>query len=389
MELKNKTVAVGLSGGVDSSLAAWTLKQQGYNVVGITMSTWDNSIPGMPKIEGRSGCFGPNEDESIAEAQEIAKRMGIPHYTVPVSDEYKRQVLDYFRSEYRAGRTPNPCVRCNQTIKFGALLHTARQMGIDFDYFATGHYARLDFQSPDKPFLYRATDNTKDQSYFLSRLSMDQLSTVIFPLGGLRKEEVKAMARELGWNDYADKKESQDFLECGDYSVLFDESDNVPGDFVDLNGKVLGKHKGIVHYTIGQRKGLGIAAAEPLYVVRLDACRNEVVVGTRAELTCAEFRVTDLNWVAIPPQEGGIPCRVKIRSTGEPRGPATFEVEASGEAAVCRIPSGLTGVTPGQSAVFYEAGGDAVLCGGVIAGADEAEGERDFPSEEATSNHDG
>lgn len=364
MELKNKTVAVGLSGGVDSSLAAWTLKQQGYNVVGITMSTWDNSIPGMSKIEGRSGCFGPNEDESIAEAQEIAKRMGIPHYTVPVSDEYKRQVLDYFRSEYRAGRTPNPCVRCNQTIKFGALLHTARQMGINFDYFATGHYARLDFQSPDKPFLYRATDNSKDQSYFLSRLSMDQLSTVIFPLGGLRKEEVKAMARELGWNDYADKKESQDFLECGDYSVLFDESDNVPGDFVDLNGKVLGKHKGIVHYTIGQRKGLNIGGQpEPLFVVSIDAKENRVVLGPRSALQCNEVHAVNLNLMVdrnAPVLAGNISAQIRLGHKGAP----AHIVNIGNDDITVAFDEPQFASTPGQILVLYD--GDGVVASAVI-----------------------
>lgn len=296
MDSKNKTVAVGLSGGVDSSLAAWTLKQQGYNVVGITMSMWDNSLPNLPKIEGRSGCFGPNEGESIAAAKKIADRMGIPHYTVPVSGEYSKQVLDYFRSEYRAGRTPNPCVRCNQTIKFGALLNTARKMGIEFDYFATGHYAQLRFCDPSKPFLYRSIDNAKDQSYFLSRLSFDQLSTVIFPLGGMLKEDVKKIACEIGWDDYANKKESQDFLECGDYSVLFDESDNIPGDFVDINGKILGKHKGIVFYTIGQRKGLNIGGQpEPLFVVDIDVQRNQVILGPRHILQSSTVHAINLN----------------------------------------------------------------------------------------------
>ena len=183
----------------------------------------------------------------------MADRLGFPHYVVPVAGEYKTKVLDYFRAEYRAGRTPNPCVRCNQSIKFGALHLAARKMGIEFDYFATGHYARLDFKNENEPFLYRALDAGKDQTYFLSRLSAEQLSTVLFPLGGMRKQDVKALAAEIGWEDFATKRESQDFIECGDYSVLFEESDQVPGDFVDVSGKVLGKHKGIVNYTVGQR----------------------------------------------------------------------------------------------------------------------------------------
>ena len=364
MEIEKQTVAVGLSGGVDSSLAAWTLKQQGYNVVGITMSTWDNSIPGMPKIEGRSGCFGPNEDESIAEAQEIAKRMGIPHYTVPVSDEYKRQVLDYFRSEYRAGRTPNPCVRCNQTIKFGALLHTARKMGIAFDRFATGHYARLEFTTPDRPFLYRAADNSKDQSYFLSRLSMDQLSTVIFPLGGMHKEDVKNLARDLGWNDYADKKESQDFLECGDYSVLFDESDNVPGDFVDINGKVLGKHKGIVHYTIGQRKGLNIGGQpEPLFVVSIDAKNNRVVLGPRSTLQCHRVHAVNLNLMVDRDSSlltGKLSAQIRLGHKGAP----AHITQLENDSISVEFEEPQFASTPGQILVLYD--GDGVVASAVI-----------------------
>ncbi len=292
---QKKRVAVGLSGGVDSALSAYLLKKQGYDVIGMTMATWDGSV-NMPAVEGREGCYGPSEDKNIEEAKLVAERLGIPHYVVPVAEEYKHRVLDYFRAEYRAGRTPNPCVRCNQNIKFGALLHAARKMGIEFDYFATGHYARIDFINPDVPFLYEAFDEHKDQTYFLSRLTAEQLSTVIFPLGGMQKAEVKALAKEIGWDDFATKRESQDFIECGDYSVLFDESDNVPGDFVDVNGKVLGKHKGIVHYTIGQRKGLNIGGqAEPLYVVAIDAHKNQVVLGPRSALSCTEVSAIDLN----------------------------------------------------------------------------------------------
>ena len=190
---QKKRVAVGLSGGVDSALSAYLLKKQGYEVVGMTMATWDGSVK-MPAVEGREGCYGPSEDKNIEEAKLVAERLGIPHYVVPVAEDYKREVLDYFRAEYRAGRTPNPCVRCNQSIKFGALQHAARKLGIDFDYFATGHYARLDFKNPDVPFLYEALDEHKDQTYFLSRLSAEQLSTVIFPLGGMQKADVKAFA---------------------------------------------------------------------------------------------------------------------------------------------------------------------------------------------------
>ena len=224
-----KRVAVGLSGGVDSALSAYLWQKQGYDVVGLTMATWDGSV-NMPAVEGREGCYGPSEDKNIEEAKLVANRLGIPHYVVPVAGEYKTKVLDYFRAEYRAGRTPNPCVRCNQSIKFGALHLAARKMGIEFDYFATGHYARLDFKNEKEPFLYRALDAGKDQTYFLSRLSAEQLSTVLFPLGNMRKQDVKALAAEIGWEDFATKRESQDFIvqkmvktlhfQCSDFQFL-------------------------------------------------------------------------------------------------------------------------------------------------------------------------
>ena len=314
-----KTVAVGLSGGVDSALAAFLLKQQGYNVVGMTMATWDGSIK-MPHVEGREGCFGPGEDKSIAEAKLVAERLGIPHHVVRVSEDYKRQVIEYFRAEYRAGRTPNPCARCNQYIKFGALLTAARRMDIEFDYFATGHYARLEFKDPETPFLYEAFDYGKDQTYFLSRLSAEQLSKAIFPLGSMTKVQVKDLAKQIGWIDFATKKESQDFLECGDYSVLFDDSDNVPGDFVDMNGKVLGQHKGIVHYTIGQRKGLNIGGQpEPLFVVSIDVKKNQVVLGPRNALDCEEVTGTELNLMVAetsPLLKGELTAHIRLGHRG-------------------------------------------------------------------------
>ena len=325
-----KKVAVGLSGGVDSALAAFLLKQQGYEVIGMTMATWDGSID-MPHVEGREGCFGPGEDVSIAEAKTVADRLGIPHHVVRISEEYKRQVLDYFRAEYRAGRTPNPCVRCNQYIKFGALQTAARRMGIDFDYFATGHYARLEFKNPDVPFLYAALDHGKDQTYFLSRLTAEQLSTVIFPLGGMTKVEVKELAKQIGWIDFATKKESMDFLECGDYSVLFDESDNVPGDFVDMQGKVLGQHKGIIHYTIGQRKGLNIGGQpEPLFVVAIDVKKNQVILGPRSALNCTEVSGVDLNLMvseSSPLLQGELTAHIRLGHKGAPAHIETLDTQ--------------------------------------------------------------
>ena len=360
-------VAVGLSGGVDSSVAALLLKRAGHEVVGVTMKLWQ---------EGRyaggvhDACFGPGEADDIAAAAAFAEKIGIPYRTFDCASAYEREILAYFRDTYLDGRTPNPCVFCNAKMKFGLLPDLAAAQGLAFDRFATGHYARIE-ERDGRFALLRAKDVRKDQSYFLYRLSQRQLARQLFPLGELTKEEVRQIAADAGLA-MADKPDSQDFY-SGDRNELLGAPAR-EGDIVGTDGRKLGRHQGFWNYTIGQRKGIGIAAAEPLYVVRLDACRNEVVVGTRAELTRTEFRVADMRWgaMASPPGERAarpffIPCRVKIRSTGEPRGPATFEVEPSGEAAICRVPSGLTGVTPGQSAVFYEADGDAVLCGGVIA----------------------
>ncbi len=360
-----KKVVVGLSGGVDSALAAWTLLQEGYDVAGVTMTTWDGSV-NMPIVEGRSGCFGPNEGLFVAAAEDVAKRLNIPFHVIPVSAEYKRYVLDYFRAEYRSGRTPNPCVRCNQTIKFGAMLSAIKKMGIDFDYFATGHYARLQFTSPKEPFLYAASDISKDQSYFLSRLSLEQLSSVLFPLGAKKKEDVKALACEIGWDDFASKKESQDFLECGDYSVLFDASDNVAGDFIDLNGKILGKHRGIVHYTIGQRKGLNIGGQpEPLFVVSIDAEKNQVVLGPRAALLCNEIRAVDLNLLVdadSPILKGSLNAKIRLGHKGAEAEIISLDT-VSGKI-VLRFQEPQFAATPGQVLVLYA--GDGVVASAII-----------------------
>lgn len=355
MEQQKKRVIVGLSGGVDSALAAYLLKQKGFDVVGVTMATWDGSIKNMPKVEGREGCYGPSEDENIAQAKTVASRLGIPHYVVQVSEDYKREVLDYFRAEYRAGRTPNPCVRCNQNIKFGALLSATRRMGIEFDYFATGHYARLDFKSPKEPFLYAALDDSKDQTYFLSRLSADQLASVIFPLGEMKKSDVKKLAAEIGWDDFANKKESQDFLECGDYSLLFDESDSVPGDFVDVDGKVLGKHRGIIHYTIGKRKGLNIGGLpEPYFVIDIDVKKNQVVLGPRRLLSCSDVSATDLNLMVDADSEllkGPLSAHIRLGHKGATARITALDVDAGKIAVHFDEPQFAS--APGQILVLY------------------------------------
>ena len=320
------------------------------------MAIWD----GQFKSTGKHACYGPDEEEEIREAKEIADHLGIVHQVFDCSKEYKDSVLEYFRSEYLAGRTPNPCVKCNQLIKFGLLPAMAEKSGIPFDHFATGHYARVDPDPESKRWLLKkGIDPVKDQTYFIYRLSQDQLSKILFPLGGFTKREIREIARKAGIAA-VEKEESQDFY-SGDYKDLLDASEK-PGDILDTSGKVLGHHRGIWNYTIGQRKGLGIAFSEPLYVVALDSERNTVVVGTREETFSSSFLVTDLNWISVGNLEKPMEVHCKIRSA-QHGSLAQIEPLPGGEVKVTYFkPS--DSITPGQSAVFYD--GDIVVGGGII-----------------------
>ena len=356
-------VAVGLSGGVDSSMSAWLLQRAGCEVIGLTMAIWDDTIP-MPD-EGRSGCFGPGEARDLEAAAAFAARLGIAHHVIPLAEEYRRTVLDYFRAEYLAGRTPNPCVRCNHRMKFGFLLERARALGLDFEFFATGHYARVERDGgTGRWLLKRSRDRAKDQTYFLSHLGQEQLRTLVLPLGALAKDEVKALAREAGFPELAERPESQDFIESKDYAVLFAPGDACPGPIADAEGRVLGEHRGLLHYTVGQRKGLGLGGAgEPLYVTALDAATNTVRVGRRAELLHSRFRAEDLNWIALPgapPAPRRADCQIRQRHAAAP---ATLERD--GEDAVRVVfDQPQMSITPGQTAAFYD--GDTVLGAGRI-----------------------
>jgi len=348
-------VAVGLSGGVDSSVAAMILKEQGHEVVGVTMKIWRGAFKGGT----RDACFGPGEAEDIARAQALAERLGIPYRVFDLSEAYEKSIVRYFRETYLKGETPNPCVRCNAAFKFGLLPRLAAESGLAFDRFATGHYARTTAAADGRVELRMAADRKKDQSYFLCRLSQAQLARHLFPLGGLTKPEVRALARRAGL-DAADRPDSQDFY-SGDADELLGAPDR-PGDIVDAQGRRLGRHRGFWHYTVGQRKGLGLAGGtgEPYYVISTEACRNEVVVGRLDEARLTSFEVGDLNWVSVPDPGRPLACRVKVRSAG-----ALFPVVLDGGR--CVSDEGIFGVAPGQSAVFYGADGDdRVLCGGTI-----------------------
>ena len=350
-------IAVGLSGGVDSSVAALLLKEQGHEVVGITMQLWRE---GVYKGGDRDACFGAHEVEDIETARQLAAKLGIEYRTFDCFDSYNRNVIGYFRDTYLSGKTPNPCVRCNQILKFGLRPRRARESGLAFDCFATGHYARIERRG-DRYAICRGADASKDQSYFLYRLSQEQLAQTLFPLGGLTKAEIREIARAHGLVT-ANRPDSMDFY-SGDKNELIGAEDR-PGDIVTLDGRKLGTHNGFWHYTIGQRKGLGIGGGTPYYVVDLNACRNQVVVGFAEDAVKTALSVVDMNYVALDPSENAgtgepIPCFVKVRSAGVPKGPAFLQGD------VATFPEGIAGIAPGQSAVFYDAQG-TILCGGTI-----------------------
>lgn len=346
-------IAVGLSGGVDSSVAALMLKEQGHEVVGVTMKLWRGTYRGGDK----RACYGPCESQNIERARAIAQELGIGYQVFDCSEAYERAVVDYFRETSLAGCTPNPCVMCNAAMKFGLLPKLCREGGFGFDRFATGHYARI-IKVGDRFAVQRAADEKKDQSYFLYRLTQDQLASALFPLGAMTKVEVRTLAGKYGLTT-AERADSQDFY-TGDKNELIGAEPRT-GEIVDLEGRVLGHHEGFWNFTIGQRKGFGFSLGhETHYVIKLDAEKNQVVVGVRSQAFMPEFRVGDMHWMAHAPTEEPFMAYVKVRSTGVPMGPVTFEN------GVCRAEGdGIFGVAPGQSAVFYDGNG-IIQCGGVI-----------------------
>jgi len=351
-------IAVGMSGGVDSSVAALLLKQQGHEVIGVTMKIWRGSSESI--AHKGNACYGPEEAEEIEQIKGLCEKLAIPFHSIDCSEYYEKIVLENFRHEYRCGRTPNPCIRCNQEIKFGVLPRLARESGLLFDRFATGHYARTAFDPSRRRYILRkGVESGKDQSYFLYRLSQEQLASVLFPVGDLRKDDVRRKAKEAGLPVH-DKEESQDFY-SGHYGDIIGQ-ENRPGDIVDRSGKVIGKHCGIWNYTIGQRKGLRIAHAEPLYVLQIDAEKNRIIAGTGQETMRSVFTVTSCAWSGIEKLTDRMTVRVKIRSASpeadaiiEPAGPETVKVAFA---------TPHSAITPGQSAVFYD--NDIVLGGGII-----------------------
>jgi tRNA-uridine 2-sulfurtransferase len=357
-------VVVAMSGGVDSSVVAALVKHAGYDAVGVTLQLYDHG-----EAVHRSGACCAGQD--IHDARRVAEALGIPHYVLDYEARFREAVMQPFADSYAAGETPIPCVACNQTVKFADLLDTARQLGAVA--MATGHYVR---SRPlgGRRVLFRPIDVDRDQSYFLYGTTQDQLDFLRFPLGDLTKEETRAIAREIGLM-VADKQDSQDicFVPQGRYTDVVEKlkpNAAEPGDIVHVDGRVLGRHKGVIHYTIGQRRGLGIAGGEPLFVLRLDAEQARVVVGPRDALATTRIALREVNWLGDEPlsalPEAGLPVYARVRSSRLPA-PAMLALQ-DGEVVV-RLVEHETGVAPGQACVLYDGEGPEarVLGGGTIA----------------------
>ncbi len=350
-------VLVAMSGGVDSSVAAALLKNMGYEVSGITMKICNKED--FSGTNRHRGCYGPGKEEDIKDARQVAEELEIPFYTVDLIEEYKAEVLDYFLTEYRSGRTPNPCLRCNSRVKFGALFRHAREYGIEFDYFASGHYARTGYDEVNHRYLLKkAKDARKDQSYFISMLSQEQLSRLLLPIGDYTKTEVRKIATDFNLIT-RDKGESQDFI-AGGYSSLIGESPG--GRILDKQGNVIGEHKGIPFYTVGQRKGLGVQTKEPLYVTEIDPENNAIVVGCREEAFSDEFTASELNWIAVDKLEQPLEAKVKIRNAHTAADATVIPVEE--DRVFVKFKKPQRAITPGQAAVFYR--DEVVIGSGII-----------------------
>ena len=352
-------VVVGMSGGVDSSVAAWLLKEQGYDVIGVTMQIWqdeDNEVQ-----EENGGCCGLS---AVDDARRVASSIGIPYYVMNFKQEFQKNVIDYFTEEYLNGRTPNPCIACNRYVKWEALLQ--RSLSIGADYIATGHYARIDKLPNGRYAIRRSATLAKDQTYALYNLTQEQLAHTLMPVGNYSKDKIREMAEEIGLQ-VANKPDSQDicFVPDGDYAIFIEENADTlirQGNFVTPDGKILGKHKGIIHYTVGQRKGLGLALGYPAFVLEIRPETDEVVIGTYEESLTHTLRANELNFMSV--EDITEPIRVFAKIRYNHKG-AWCTVEKTGEDEItCTFDEPIRAVTPGQAVVLYD--GEYVLGGGTI-----------------------
>ncbi|NOY74894.1 MAG: tRNA 2-thiouridine(34) synthase MnmA [Kiritimatiellaeota bacterium] len=355
-------IAVGVSGGVDSAVAALLSKEAGHEVVGVTMRTWDDEYLATRGDLKGGACFIPDGGARLRDAAKVCGHLGIPLTEVDCATTFTNEILKNFNDEYMAGRTPNPCVICNRFVKFGAFPQLAAAAGVEFDVFATGHYCRVEYDEVAKgPVLKKGLDAFKDQSYFLYRLVREQLRRIRFPLGNLTKKEVRKIAMDANIPVHS-KKESQDFYN-GHYGDLLDSGDRPKtGRFINPDGETIGEHKGFWNYTIGQRKGLGVAHTAPLYVAELRPKTNEVVLAEREALLSKTLTADSLNFFFDDLPER---AEAKIRSSPETKN-CSVELMAGGSELLVEFDEPCFAVTPGQSVVLYD--GDTVLGGGIISG---------------------
>lgn len=360
METKRKKVVVGMSGGVDSSVAAYLLKEQGYEVIGVTMRLWQEKGREAEAEERECCSLSAAED-----ARRVAEKIGIPFYVMNFAEDFKRSVVDYFVEEYICGRTPNPCIACNRYVKWEALFR--RSMEIGADYIATGHYAKVVKRENGRYAIAASKTEKKDQTYALYQLTQEQLSHTLMPVGEYEKEEIRAIAEKIGLQT-ADKPDSQEicFIPDQDYAgfVLRMAGERMPkaGNFVTKAGEVLGKHKGIAHYTIGQRKGLNLALGKPVFVTEIRPETNEVVIGEGEEVFAKEFIADRIHFMGVPEVKDGMRFRTKIRYAH--KGAMASLYQASQEKIRFVFDEPQRAITPGQAAVFYDE--DCVAGGGVI-----------------------
>ncbi len=355
-------VVVGMSGGVDSSVAAYLLKKEGYDVIGVTMQIWQDEV--REEIEDNGGCCGLS---AVDDARRVANRLDIPYYVMNFKNDFKKYVIDYFIDEYKRGRTPNPCIACNRYVKWESLLTRAKQIGADF--IATGHYAKIArYPETGRYCLQASKTEAKDQTYALYNLTQGQLASTLMPVGAYAKDEIREIAQEIGLS-VALKKDSQEicFIPDHDYgSFIEKETGGKPAEgwFVDMDGNRLGRHKGIVHYTVGQRKGLGVTFGKPMYVYAIQPESNQVVLCDNDSLFQKRVLVTDLNFMTVEGLEGEKRVLGKIRYSHK-KAPCTIKMMGDGRVE-CIFDEPQRAITPGQAAVFYD--GEYVLGGGTIEG---------------------